>query len=110
MSRTYDQYSPVARALELVGERWPLLAARELLIDAEVLHVQVRDGNLQPHHGPADDPDAGLTIDATALADLSAGRLDIDNAFAAGRVTVDGNEDAARRLLTSFSGLPNRVT
>ena len=218
MSRTYDQYCPVARALELVGERWTLLVARELLlgprrftdlmtglpgisanvlagrlkdleeegmvarrtlpppaasavyeltsdaaglvsvlaamadwgmtmlgeprahddvrgewivlglavtapapdvadgtmyelhIDGEVLHVQVRDGNLQPHHGPADDPDAGLTTDATALADLSAGRLDIDDAFAAGRVTVDGNEDAARRLLTSFSGLPNRVT
>ena len=218
MSRTYDQYCPVARALELVGERWTLLVARELLlgprrftdlmtglpgisanvlagrlkdleeeglvarrtlpppaasavydltpaaaglvsvlaamaewgmtmlgeprahddvrgewivlglavtapapdvadgtmyelhIDGEVLHVQVRDGNLQPHHGPADDPDAGLTIDATALADLSAGRLDIDDAFAAGRVTVDGNEDAARRLLTSFSGLPNGVT
>ena len=218
MSRTYDQYCPVARALEFVGERWTLLVARELLlgprrftdlmtglpgisanvlagrlkdleeegmvarrtlpppaasavyeltpeaaglvsvlaamaewgmtmldeprshdevrgewivlglavtapapdvadgttydlhIDGEVLHVQVRDGNLQPHHGPADDPDAVLTVDATALADLSAGRLDVDDALAAGRVTVDGNEDAARRLLTSFSGLPNGVT
>jgi len=49
-------------------------------------------------------------MDATALADLSAGRLDVDDALAAGRVTVDGNEDAARRLLTSFSGLPNGVT
>src|SRR4029450_5458539 len=32
MSRTYDQYCPVARALELVGERWTLLVARELLL------------------------------------------------------------------------------
>src|SRR2546430_2681097 len=32
MSRTYDQYRPVARALELVGERWTLLIARELLL------------------------------------------------------------------------------
>ena len=218
MSRTYDQYCPVARALELVGERWTLLVARELLlgprrftdlmtglpgisanvlagrlkdleeegmvarrtlpppaasavyeltpdaaglvsvlaamaewgmtmlgeprahdevrgewmvlglavtapapdvgngttyelhIDGEVLHVQVRDGNLRPHHGPADDPDAVLTMDATALADLAAGRLEVDDALVAGRVTVDGNEDAARRLLTSFSGLPNAVT
>ena len=218
MSRTYDQYCPVARALEFVGERWTLLVARELLlgprrftdlmtglpgisanvlagrlkdleeegmvarrtlpppaasavyeltpeaaglvsvlaamaewgmtmlgeprahdevrgewivlglavtapapdvadgttyelhIDGEVLHVQVRDGNLQPHQGPADDPDTILAMDATALADLSAGRLDIDDALAAGRVTVDGNKDAARRLLTSFSGLPNGVT
>ena len=218
MSRTYDQYCPVARALELVGERWTLLVARELLlgprrftdlmtglpgisanvlagrlrdleeegmvarrtlpppaasavyeltpeaaglvsvlaamaewgmtmlgeprahdevrgewmvlglavtapapdvgdgttyelhIDGEVLHVQVSDGNLQPHHGPADDPDAVLTMDAMALADLWAGRLDVDDALAAGRVTVDGDEDAARRLLTSFSGLPTAVT
>ena len=218
MSRTYDQYCPVARALELVGERWTLLVARELLlgprrftdlmtglpgisanvlagrlkdleeqgmvarrtlpppaasavyeltpeaaglvsvlaamaewgmtmlgeprahdevrgewivlglavtapapdvaagtmyelhIDGEMLHVQVRDGNLQPHHGPADAPDAVLTMDATALADVSAGRLDVDDALAAGRVTVEGDEDAARRLLTSFSGLPKGVT
>ena len=218
MSRTYDQYCPVARALELVGERWTLLVARELLlgprrftdliaglpgvsanvlagrlkdleaqgmvarrtlpppaasavyeltseaaglvsvlatmaewgmtilgeprvrdevrgewivlglavtapapdvgdgttyelhIDGEVLHVQVRDGNLQPHHGPADDPDAVLTTDAMALADLWAGRLDVDDALTAGRVTVDGDEDAAGRLLTSFSGLPTGVT
>ncbi len=218
MSRTYDQYCPVARALELVGERWTLLVARELLlgprrftdlmtglpgisanvlagrlrdleeegmvarrtlpppaasavyeltpeaaglvsvlaamaewgmtmlgeprahddvrgewivlglavtapapdvadgtmyelhIDGEMLHVLVRDGNLQPHQGPADAPDAVLTMDATALADLAAGRLEVDDALVAGRVTVDGNEDAARRLLTSFSGLPNRVT
>ena len=218
MSRTYDQYCPVARALELVGERWTLLVARELLlgprrftdlmaglpgisanvlagrlkdleqegmvarrtlpppaasavyeltpeaaglvsvlatmaewgmtmlgepraqdevrgewivlglavtapapdvaggttyelhIDSEVLHVQVREGNLQPHHGPADDPDAVLTMDAMALADLWAGRLEVDDALAAGRVTVDGDEDAARRLLTSFSGLPIGVT
>ena len=218
MSRTYDQYCPVARALELVGERWTLLVARELLlgprrftdlmaglpgisanvlagrlkdleqegmvarrtlpppaasavyeltpeaaglvsvlatmaewgmtilgeprardevrgewivlglavtapapdvgdgttyelhIDGEVLHVQVRDGNLRPHHGPADDPDAVLTTDAMALADLWAGRLDVDDALTAGRVTVDGDEDAAGRLLTSFSGLPTVVT
>jgi DNA-binding HxlR family transcriptional regulator len=218
MSRTYDQYCPVARALEFVGERWTLLVARELLlgprrftdlmtglpgisanvlagrlkdleeegmvarrtlpppaasavyeltseaaglvsvlaamaewgmtmlgeprshdevrgewivlglavtapapdvadgttyelhIDGEVLHVQVRDGNLQPHHGPADDPDAVLTVDAMALADLSAGRLDVDDALAPGRVTVEGDADGGRRLLTSFSGLPNGVT
>src|SRR3982074_3493727 len=32
MSRTYDQYCPVARALEFVGERWTLLVARALLL------------------------------------------------------------------------------
>jgi DNA-binding HxlR family transcriptional regulator len=31
MARSYDQYCPVAHALELVGERWALLVVRELL-------------------------------------------------------------------------------
>jgi len=218
MSRTYDQYCPVARALELVGERWTLLVARELLlgprrftdlmtglpgisanvlagrlkdleeqgmvarrtlpppaasavyeltpeaaglvsvlavmaewgmtmlgeprahdevrgewivlglavtapapdvadgatyelhIDGEVLHVQVRDGNLQPHQGPADATDAVLAMDATALADLALGGLEVEGALSTGRVALEGDEDAARRLLASFSGLSGVVT
>ena len=31
-SRSYGQYCPVARSLELVGERWTLLLVRELLL------------------------------------------------------------------------------
>jgi DNA-binding HxlR family transcriptional regulator len=31
MSRTYQQYCPAARALEIVGERWTLLVVRELM-------------------------------------------------------------------------------
>ncbi|MGQ0568715.1 MAG: winged helix-turn-helix transcriptional regulator [Armatimonadota bacterium] len=30
--RTFDQYCPIARALEVVGERWSLLIARELVL------------------------------------------------------------------------------
>ncbi len=33
MARSYDQYCPVAHALDLVGERWSLLVVRELLED-----------------------------------------------------------------------------
>ncbi len=32
MNRSYQQYCPVARALEVVGERWTLLVVRELLL------------------------------------------------------------------------------
>jgi DNA-binding HxlR family transcriptional regulator len=32
VSRTYEQYCPVARALEVVGERWTVLIARELML------------------------------------------------------------------------------
>ena len=31
-ARSYGQYCPVARTLELVGERWTLLLVRELLL------------------------------------------------------------------------------
>jgi DNA-binding HxlR family transcriptional regulator len=31
VSKSYDQYCPMARALDLVGERWTLLIVRELL-------------------------------------------------------------------------------
>lgn len=31
MTRSYDQYCPMAHALELVGERWALLVVRELM-------------------------------------------------------------------------------
>lgn len=31
MSRGYDQYCPIAHALDLVGERWSLLVVRELM-------------------------------------------------------------------------------
>lgn len=30
--RTFDQYCPIARALEVVGERWSLLIVRELML------------------------------------------------------------------------------
>jgi DNA-binding HxlR family transcriptional regulator len=32
MSRRYQQYCPVARVLDVIGERWTLLIARELLL------------------------------------------------------------------------------
>ena len=31
MAKHYDQYCPIAHALDLVGERWSLLIVRELL-------------------------------------------------------------------------------
>lgn len=33
VARSYDQYCPIAHALDLVGERWSLLVVRELLHD-----------------------------------------------------------------------------
>ncbi len=36
VAKTYDQYCPVAHALDLVGERWSLLIVRELLEDGQL--------------------------------------------------------------------------
>ncbi|MGH3135041.1 MAG: winged helix-turn-helix transcriptional regulator [Gaiellaceae bacterium] len=36
MSKSYNQYCPIASALDLVGERWSLLIIRELLEDGEL--------------------------------------------------------------------------
>ena len=33
VARSYGQYCPVAKTLELVGERWTLLIVRELLVE-----------------------------------------------------------------------------
>jgi DNA-binding HxlR family transcriptional regulator len=189
MSTTYEQYCPVARALEIVGERWTLLIARELLLgprrftdlmtglpgisanvlasrlryeltdDAlglagvvaamaewgmtllgrprrddevrgswmllglavtgaapddldgtfelhigdEVLHVEVREGRLHPRQGPAVDPAAVITATAATFAELALGRLDPEAALSKRRLTLAGDELAARRLLESVS-------
>ena len=36
VSKSYNQYCPIATALDLVGERWSLLIVRELLEDGEL--------------------------------------------------------------------------
>ena len=36
MSKTYNQYCPIACALDLVGERWSLLIVRELMEEGEL--------------------------------------------------------------------------
>ena len=36
MAKCYDQYCPIAHALDLVGERWSLLIVRELLEDGSL--------------------------------------------------------------------------
>lgn len=209
MSRTYAQYCPAARALEIVGERWTLLVARELLlgprrftdlmdglpgisanvlagrlkdleeeglvsrrtlpppaasavyeltddalglvrvlaamaewgmtrlgrprnndevrgswmllglavtaavpddldgtfelhIGAEVLHVGVRDGSLHPRQGPTVAPRAVITVSAGTFADLALGRVDPETASSKGRLTLAGDEIAARRLLEAL--------
>jgi DNA-binding HxlR family transcriptional regulator len=41
--RSYDQYCPVARALDVLGERWTLLVVRDLLMGPK-RYTDLRDG------------------------------------------------------------------
>jgi DNA-binding HxlR family transcriptional regulator len=61
MAKPYDQYCPLARALELVGERWALLVVRELM------HGPKRYSDLAEGL-----PGIGTNILATRLRDLEA--------------------------------------
>jgi DNA-binding HxlR family transcriptional regulator len=62
MPKHYDQYCPVAHALELVGERWSLLVVRELMNGPK------RYTDLAEHL-----PGIGTNILASRLRDLEAG-------------------------------------
>jgi DNA-binding HxlR family transcriptional regulator len=42
--RTYDQYCGLARALDIVGDRWTLLIVRELLIREQCRYTDLRYG------------------------------------------------------------------
>ena len=61
MHKGYDQYCPVAHALDLVGDRWALLIVRELMPGPK------RYTDLNEHL-----PGIGTNILATRLRDLEA--------------------------------------
>ncbi|MEU7137837.1 helix-turn-helix domain-containing protein [Nocardia sp. NPDC046473] len=42
--RTYDQYCSIARALDVVGDRWTLLIIRELLIQGSCRFTDLKNG------------------------------------------------------------------
>src|SRR5215208_4641063 len=62
MRKRYDQYCPIARALDLVGDRWALLVIRELM------HGPKRYTDLVDHL-----PGIGTNILAARLRDLESG-------------------------------------
>ena len=64
MRKRYDQYCPIARALDLVGDRWALLVVRELM------HGAKRYTDLVDHL-----PGIGTNILASRLRDLESGGI-----------------------------------
>jgi DNA-binding HxlR family transcriptional regulator len=64
VTKHYDQYCPIAHALELVGDRWALLVVRELL------HGPKRYTDLAEHL-----PGIGTNVLASRLRELEAGGI-----------------------------------
>jgi DNA-binding HxlR family transcriptional regulator len=64
MPKRYDQYCPIAHALDLVGDRWALLVVRELM------HGPKRYTDLAEHL-----PGIGTNVLAARLRDLEAGGI-----------------------------------
>src|SRR5437660_1626686 len=95
MSRTYGQYCGLARALDLVGDRWNLLIVRQLLV-APARYHELLDGlpgvatNLLADH-LRDLERAGVVERG-----LAAGTLDLHQIL--GLIDIEGDEEAARSL------------
>src|SRR3989442_474997 len=108
MSRTYDQYCPVARTLEIVGERWTLLIARELLLGPRRftdLRALPPAAGARPRHPPA-----VLILPVATLAEMATGALAVDAALERDAVKIRGDEAAARRFLDLLSGSAPPIT
>jgi len=44
MARSYDQFCPIARTLDLIGERWTLLILRDLLVFGKTRFSEFQEG------------------------------------------------------------------
>ncbi|MCX2184982.1 winged helix-turn-helix transcriptional regulator [Streptomyces sp. SKN60] len=83
-----------------------LHAVYEFRVGDEVFHARVADGTVETLHGPAQDPDATLTIgEAEFLAAVEGAGL--ARALADGAATATGDAEALRRMKSLFR-LPAR--
>jgi DNA-binding HxlR family transcriptional regulator/putative sterol carrier protein len=79
----------------------------ELRIDGDVFHARVDDGTVQVRQGPAAQPDFAFSSDLMTFVLVGSGQLPFRDAVAQGKVTVEGDPDAGRRMGAIFG---RRVT
>jgi alkyl sulfatase BDS1-like metallo-beta-lactamase superfamily hydrolase len=97
-SRAGDRASTLALTLPDIGESWTIM---------------VRNGALSHRSGAADDADAVVTLDRSALNDVILGVAPLADQLAAGTATIEGDEQALHDLLAlldSFEFWFNIVT
>ncbi|AQZ61576.1 Transcriptional regulator, HxlR family [[Actinomadura] parvosata subsp. kistnae] len=85
-----------------------LRATYEFRVGDEVFHARVEDGTIDTLHGPAQRPDAVVTIGEEAFLDLTGQRLTLAEAIDGGTATTSGDEKALRRLKDLFRLPPPR--
>jgi DNA-binding HxlR family transcriptional regulator len=86
-----------------------LRALYEFRVADEVFHARVEDGTIEAAHGPAQRPDAVVTISAEAFRDLTAGTWTLADAIGSGAASVTGDQQALRRLHHLFPLPPHRA-
>jgi DNA-binding HxlR family transcriptional regulator len=85
-----------------------LRAVYEFRIGDEVFHARIDDGTIEALHGPAQHPDAVITIAEDAFVELTAGGGTFAAAIESGTATATGDTEALRRLRGLFSLPPAR--
>ena len=106
-------FTPDRSTVDVVRPRWGFLAAEtrlraelagdvdedyEFHVDDEVFRFSVRDGRVQAAAGRAPgEATVVATADAVTLVRLGAGHVSVDDALAAGQLTISGPTDAVQR-------------
>ncbi|MES9539271.1 MULTISPECIES: winged helix-turn-helix transcriptional regulator [unclassified Actinomadura] len=79
-----------------------LHAVYEFRVDDEVFHARIDDGTAEVLHGPAQRPDATITISEDALVGLTGAGGTLSEAIRSGAASASGDREALRRLQGLF--------
>ncbi len=74
----------------------------EFRIDDEVFHTRIDDGAIEALHGPAQHPDATITISEEAFLEVTSGGTTFAGAIKAGAASASGDRAALGRLKSLF--------
>ncbi|WP_316776925.1 alkyl sulfatase C-terminal domain-containing protein [Streptomyces sasae] len=95
-------FDPAAAAATAAATATGLRAVYEFRVDDEVFHARIDDGTVEAVHGPAQYPDATVTIGEEAFLRLTGQGLTFTEAIETGEASADGDEEALRRLRGLF--------
>jgi hypothetical protein len=83
----------------VLSKSWPALSSS---LVADTFAVRAVGGRLHIHRGEATDPDATVTTDVASFTAVFTRRRILDDAIAAGELTVTGDAGTLRALLAAL--------